>query len=473
MSCNCANGNTSQITSGLFGRVPSNKIIKISGCASGTAITVLEGARMKSKLELCDWNTTYAQYFHNSIILEPGATNREIQYGGLGSQITFIAIKVTYTPTTNVSVTNITEIPVLSYIMESEPTVVRYMDDLMILSGTTNHRIPKIFLSNPTTKFSATVEMIASTESVTFDDVIVSQIGDEVITVENLTFRNITSDSNNININSTSGTHVAIRWIDVTNIELNNKIITITDYVQGTINLSFLTDYNSYQAYSLIKWAMNGNNITGYEYTDDTPPTINYSTSFSTEIVLLDFSTSGIILKDDIFYYLVNSITDNRDGTIGLSPDILTIREVGSNLNIDAIDELGHYHFIFDVYDNAGNLQTDAFIFNIKDTDPPRLVLSEFGLNLFDAYSTSGLYLESNSYIILSDPTQQSIYFNGNTGESSFIILDNNLIEISYTSTDFIFDTLSFDLNTINVSQVYTAYNIRWDGNKTFTIIKI
>lgn len=536
----------------MFGNKKSNKVIKFTTSPSGTALSVIQGATTLAKMELCDWSQSFNQYAQSTIYLESGALNREIQYGGLGTQVTFLAVKVSYSkkkatttcsscassstttspgsenvfnagygqpiqsgskivtncncgsnPTyaesqtqfipsgSNTSCSTTSDEPFLSYIFGNNPSEVRYMGDLMILTGTDMYKIPKLFLSNPNKDYDAVVTLIASTESITFDDVIATPIGDDTITVENLEFSDLTSSNSQLFISSSAGTVLSMRWQDIAvnstsgDFEINGRIITVDDYVQGTINLSFVDEFNARQGYSLMKWALcnlNTNIITGSQSADLTPPTINYSTRFSTEIILEDFppvnagtcgtsgtdlcspiyisGTQGIILKEDLFTYLVDSATDDRDCKLDFTYDNLTLQEVGSTITTDAITAMGKYHMTFEVKDNAGNLQTDTFILNVKDDKAPLLVVSDLGFELFESNSTSGttgnsgtqfIDINVNNYVALNDGFSDiNLSFNSSTcGELGYIIFNDipTVVEISSQLNgtsglcDFIFDS--------------------------------
>jgi hypothetical protein len=542
----------------MFGKKKSNKVIKFTTSPSGTALSVIQGASTLAKMELCDWNKSFSQYAQSSIYLESGALNRVVQYGGLGTQVTFLALKVEYTKKRTTSSTTCSTCPAseeartenvmnqgysqpvqshsaivtncncgsnptyaesqtqfapgscgcgggscggncssskpapfLSYIFESNPSDVRYMDDLMILTGTDMYKIPKVYLSNPNKDYDAIVTLIASTESITFDEVTATAIGDDTITVENLEYTDLTSSNTQLFVNSSSGTVVSMRWQDIItdstegDFEINGRIITIDDYVQGTINLSFVDEYHAKQAFSLMKWALcdvNINIITGAQAPDTLPPTINYSDRFSTEIVLADFppvnagtcgtsgtslcspiyisGTQGIILKEDLFAYQIDSATDDRDCTVDFTYSNLTLQKVGATVTTDAITEMGKYHMTFDVTDNACNLQTDTFILNVKDELAPLLVVSELGQDLYDSNSTSGnsgtqfVDINVNNYVALNDGFNEiNLSFNSSTcGELGYIIFNDipTVVEVSSImggtsgtsgTCDFVFDT--------------------------------
>ncbi len=516
MSC-CGNS--------LFDKNSNSRKIKFVCDASGPSLVVTDGATIVSKINLCDWSKSYGQYNQSQMYLEVGALNREIPYN-IGTQINFLFIKVQYVPKNPISsftpYLSTNEIPYLSYTFLTNPNEKRYLDDIMLLTGDDNHRLPKIYLSNPNNAYDAVVTILTSTNSITYINPQPTTIGDKVITVEGLRWNNLTSDCNNLYVNSTAGTVVTMRWQDITfhsssgDLELNGKIITISDYVKGTINLSFVDEYNAKQTYSLIKWALCNrcvNFITGSNPTDDTPPVIHYTPWFTTDIVLAQFpplpaSTcglsgtsacadiyegthgAGIILKNDLFTFLVNGATDNRDCTVLFNVNNLTIRPITSVNTIDAITELGLYQLTFDVYDNAGNLTTDSFILNVKDSSAPELIVSTLGLELIELqFSTSGngtsfINVQPNMYInIPTTANNFNVEFDGTSGQYCFLIFGNIVIETgSYYNSSagalfFVFDKNAVGSNgriewntttELGVTKQFilnsNTYDITWSG---------
>ena len=283
-SCNSANS--------MFSKNKGNKKVKFSCTPSGASLSVVSGATTLSKMELCDWSQNFNQYAQSTIYLEAGAIDREIQYGGLGTQVTFLAIKVEYvkaqkpiTVYSNCGCSSCTETndcdgtyaeqqtqyapkscsgapnypstsniePHLAYAFETNPIEIRFLKDLMFLTGTEDHRIPKVFLTNPMLEKDAIVTIIASTESITFDDATVTNVGDDIITVEHLEYTDLTSSNTILNVNSSAGTVLDMRWQDITtystsgDFQRNGRIIIVDDYVQGTINLSFFNEFHAFQ----------------------------------------------------------------------------------------------------------------------------------------------------------------------------------------------------------------------------------
>lgn len=514
--------------SSLFNKNASNRNIKFTCGASGPSLTVLNGATTVSKIDMCDWSENYSQFSQSQVYLSTGTINHEINYGGLGTAVMFLFIKIKYVSKLTQSPipmpsSNGFEEPYITYIFETEPTIVRPIDEMMMLTGTNKHKIPKVFLSNPNKYYDAVVDVMIATESITYDQINVIPIGDKVITVENLYWNNLKSDKDYLYVNSTSGTALKLRWIDITyypeqeQVEINGKIVSLLDYVVGTVNLSFVDEYNAHQAYSLIKWALVNlpvNIITGYNPTDDTPPVIHYTSEFTTDIILNDFpplpsSTCGtagnsacsynyqgtngdnIILKNDLFTFLADYATDNRDINVPFTYNNLTIKPINSINTIDAITSLGLYNIEFNVIDNAFNLRTDSFILNVKDTLPPKLIVSSLGLELINTNGTSGtsgtsgssttnIYPNNIITIPIFTGSLDIRFITSSPNEYTYLLIGDTVVEVgSYvlsSITYFVFDNqqvgngkLIWDTTTeLHVTKIFIlnsySYNITWDG---------
>lgn len=506
MSC-CGNGS-------LFNKNDSGRKIKFTCDASGASLTVLNGATIVSKISLCDWSESYNQYNSAQMYLEAGALNREIPYN-IGTQIKFLFLKVQYVPKSPVSsftpYLSSNEIPSIAYTFSTNPNEVRYLNTIMLLTGTETHKLPKIYLSNPNAGYDAIVTVLTSTDSITYDNPNPTNIGDKVITVEGLRWSNLTSDADNLYVNSTAGTVVTMRWQDITfnsdmgDLELNGRIITIHDYVKGKINLSFVDEYNAKQAFSLIKWALcdiSTHIITGSNPTDDTSPVIHFTSEYNTDIVLAQFpplpsSTcglsgtsmcvsiysgthgAGIIFKDDLFKYLVIDATDNRDCSVDFTVNNLTIKPINSINTIDAITQLGLYQLTFEVKDNAGNITTESSILNVKDIEAPELIVSSLGLELINLQaSTSGstsffINIQPNSFInVPIFANNFDVEFHGTGGQYCYLLFGNIVIETgSYYDSSSGILYFVFDNNTVgSTGRILWNTNTEVGVTKTFTL---
>jgi hypothetical protein len=391
-NCGCGGGGNSMFPDS------ANKRIRFS-CAKGKASLVInEGANTLATLDLCEWSESYEQFFNTSMFLAAGKEDVEINYGHLGTQITFIAIYVEYTRVYATTAQE-KEIPNLTYTFETEPSVERPINDLFIHTGTKNARIPQIFLSNPNERWDARVHILASTEELTFDEVTKTFIGDDVITIGNLEYTSLKSDAQTLCIlDDNDDAVLVILWDNISNLELNGKIITIDDNATGKVNLSFKTEFDACQAYSLLLWSMSDptNNLISNPVADTLGPVITYNSSFETQLLLTDYPANGtnslngyLITKQDLIGLSINIVNDARDGQIYIDDSNITLKTVGEVEEINSIDSIGLYSFIIDVSDNACNTTTDSFILNVKDENPPQIILNDFGESIVNA-STSG-----------------------------------------------------------------------------------
>jgi hypothetical protein len=176
-------------------------------------------------------------------------------------------------------------------------------------------------------------------------------------------------------------------YFDIANIETIEKtgsILIIDDASYGTIFLQFLTEYDAYQAHSLLNYVIENPNI---NIGEDYPPADNedpivyfyeqvgqtgdfialdgdlingpYDTSmgltFSTTISLLDYGTaSGTYFdKSRLIDLLVYTISDNRDGTMSMMPSNLIIS--GTSSTVSTINLPGTYSLTFNFSDIAHN----------------------------------------------------------------------------------------------------------------------
>lgn len=414
MSSNCVNG-------GMFPDKPTKNIKFTSNGIGGCKLVVTEGSDIVASIDTCKWETDYEQFFTTSMFLKKHTNDVAIQYGNLGTQITFIAIFVEYELAIPSSKPPLTD-PYLTYIFETDVDVVRPINKIFIHSGTKDQRIPKIFLSNPSQEWNARISILASTEELTFDEVTSNPIGDSVITFENLEYTNLESDGQGLSIlDNNNETLIFIVWQNISNIELNGKIITIDDSAVGRVNLSFKTDFDSQQAYSLILWSMSDpsvNIIVAPASADLISPVITYNGSFTTEILLEDYPRGGtngtagigddLITKDDLITLQINEVNDDRDGLIILDANNISLSLVGSTTEIDAITEIGKYNFIIDVCDNANNCTTDSFILNVKDEMPPQIILNSFGIQILNENGTNGTFGQSTN-VYLEDYSSDTI----------------------------------------------------------------
>jgi len=174
-------------------------------------------------------------------------------------------------------------------------------------------------------------------------------------------------------------------YLEIANIETIEKsgsILIIDDVSYGTIFLQFLTEFDAYQTHSIFNYVIENPDVDiDTLQVDSADPILYfynqvggngdfiafngatagpYSTAngltFSTSISLLDYGTASgtIIDKQQLIYLLIDTITDNRDGTMSMQPSNLIITATSSDIN--SIILPGTYSLTFNFSDIAYNL---------------------------------------------------------------------------------------------------------------------
>src|SRR6266403_208164 len=376
----------------------------------------IEGSNTKNKLSLSDLKIPYEQYLYTEVMLKEDSYHHEIPYGALGDEVTILIVKITYVPVVK-TLTPDPEVPYVQYFFRNNEEEIRNIDSLLILSGTKDKKLPKIYLNNPNKKYRAKVEIFTATQEVVFGTgVTFVPINESVFSIQDLEYTNIVSDANGVSIivQTDSNTPLANIAIDrISNIEISGRLLIIDDTAIGKINLFFINDFHCLQAFSLINWAIKdpqNNIITISTGPDLIVPVITYASTFTTSISLLDYpvGTSGtagyLITKQNLINLFIDNIEDNRDGLVYVDSSNVTITKVNQNLKRESISEIGKYNYTLDVFDTAGNLTSDSFILNITDNNPPQIILNTLGYELYQNSTsgtggTSGFVLQPHIYL--------------------------------------------------------------------------
>jgi len=188
-----------------------------------------------------------------------------------------------------------------------------------------------------------------------------------------------------------SSPNKALTYFTISNINVVSRtvqILKINDSVLGDTFLEFSTEENAIQAESLLNHIVNNpsvniNNLCPLE--DLEPPVIyfnqnyentgdfitfngltatSYNTldgsTFSTQIEFATYATSSMITKTDLLDGLIDSVVDNRDGTMSLTDDSINISS-GTN-SYDVITASASYEITFNIEDIAKNNLNDILI---------------------------------------------------------------------------------------------------------------
>jgi hypothetical protein len=370
----------------LFGT--KSQFIKTNG---GDFVAV-DGSGVRERLILSDLRIPYKQILKSRIILKTGQVNYLLNFLGLGDNATFLCMKALYDTKSVIEADNY-----INWSYYDDLTRVNSFGDMMVLTGNSTHRVPQLYLTNPSTKYPVYIDIMVGIidDSYSIFTDTLNQSGTSFV---NLNYTDIHSHvvGQSIVINDKSSPArplIYIRLSDINSIQRSGQILIIDDSSLGTIFLQFLTDNDTYQAHSLLNYILQnpstdidtldplGDNFdpilyfydtVGSEYitfngaTAGVPYDTSYGNTFSTTISLTQSGTSGVIDKSKLIYLLVDNIQDNRDGYMTILPSNLIISGTGGTAN--NILNTGTYSLSFDFSDIAHNY-LDGVIVNLNIID--------------------------------------------------------------------------------------------------------
>jgi len=363
--------------SSLFGQ--GSQYIKISG---GDFVAI-EGSSTRDKLMVSDLRMPYKQILKSRVILKKGQVNYLLNHLGLGDNATFLAIKAVYDPKSVVEADNY-----VTYSYYNYPVSTFTFAQLLVLTGNSTNRIPQLYLNNPSVKYPVVLDVMIGVmdDSYSFFNDDLNQSGTSFSGLEYTDIKSfVIGESIAIyDKNSPPRALIYLGLVNINSIERSGNFLIIDDESYGTIFLSFLTEYDSLQAHSLLNYVLQYPSVdietiipsydnispslyfnstagsTGSYIVDYTGATagVPYNTyddgfTFSTSISLSTYGTSGVIEKDRLIDLLVDYIDDNRDGSMNLMPSNLIISGTAGTTNVIGI--VGTYSLQFNFADLAHN----------------------------------------------------------------------------------------------------------------------
>ena len=347
----------------LFG--PSNAYIKHQG---GDIIAV-EGPNTMERLLLSDIRYPYKQLLKGRVILKAGQVNYLMNHLGLGDNATYLFMVARYNSK--------------AVIAEDNYVVYSYFDDMsrtytfaqsLNLTGTATHRIPQLYLTNPNATYSVTIDVLVAVVDDNYS-FFPDNINNQGLSLYNLKYTQIKTHVVGESFKIVDDSNIAIAFFmlnTISSVQKNGTILTIDDSSIGRVYLDFIDTFNMNQAYSIINWLLedpthNTDDLNPPE--DVIPPLVEFTMAvdlpgttyskpydttmgdtFSATMLLDDYY--GLITKDDVFYYVVSSITDARDGILAYTSSYILIDGTQSNTEITTP---GTYSVSFNVYDAATN----------------------------------------------------------------------------------------------------------------------
>ena len=357
---------------------PTEKLIKPYECS----FIVIEGPNMKGKLNLEGLEIKYESFYLSQLTLNQNAKDQPLVYGFLGENVTFLMVRAKYMPLDPNWAIETDQY--IQYYYADDPSKIRTMSQIQILTGNSTHRIPQIYFNNPSSSYKVYIEILAA--NLAQGDITTAQAGQysQSGQFNNLYYNSIVSDVINYTIPTSTGSTelkvldsdgvTVVMVIPYKNIKTITKIDSLTLLIgldtEEKVKLEFLSAFNCDQANSRINWVLKNKNseylTKSYPTMDVTPPTLVWNdvlsgtttgiTSGTTTIYFLQSGVtySGTSLKE-IF---LSGITDNRDGNISIYDAGVEMFELNDIIPVSGITNVGIYSVIFTAKDLANNWVT-------------------------------------------------------------------------------------------------------------------
>jgi len=358
-------------------RIETNNLLKSSNkniTFVNSCLYAKEGPNCAGKMDLSSMMINYDSFFSSNMTLQPEDKDTPIMYGFLGTEITFIAI----IPHFNMNPQQCPDDNYIEYYFEDQPLIRRTFTDVLMLSGNDTHRIPQMYLYNPTKEIVNLEIMIGNVDI----NKISTQLVPDYTDLIGLSYNSVVTDQmygtactgstqfeiyDPLSISGTTGTTQMIipyAKIDIIEIKDNNIIIKTTS--DEPIKLTFLSKFNALQVFSKMNWVIEDSNE---RYITMSYPAIDVESPVITFIPTTQISTLPII-KSDITWRYIDTVIDNRDGVINNSDVNIIITNNITGEQLDMIEEDGNYTLSFIISDLAGNTTSETKQLLVDSTAP-------------------------------------------------------------------------------------------------------
>lgn len=359
----------------LFGT--NNSYIKFN---DGDIIAV-DGVNTVERLLTNSLRIPYKQLLKSRVILKAGQTNYFLNHLGLGDNATFLAIKATY----NSKSVNEED----NYIMwnyYSDFSNLYPMGKVMVLTGNSDNRIEQLYLTNPSTKYAVTLDIMVAVideEYSFFND----DLNNNGASFDNLSLSNLETHvvDESIVLWDSNTPRTPLLYLILSNMNSLTQagdFLIIDDAAYGNILLDFGSEATAMQANSLINYTMNNSGVIiqnlspvednvdpvvyFYSTVRDLPGTATISVAgtssnpvdtsmgntFSTQITLGTFS---FVNTNMLVNWVVDYVYDNRDGTMSVDGSNITLYDISSNETSAITATATTYSLNFSITDIAGN----------------------------------------------------------------------------------------------------------------------
>lgn len=381
-------------------RIETNKFFSGSKIIEvvNNCIIAKDGPNMISKFSLAGLNIKYDSVFTSKQTLKNGSQDTPIMYGFLGTNITFLAIIPTYGGNPIMGCSGSSNY--IEYYFEDDPYDRRTFTDILILSGNQNHRIPQVFVYNPT-PYPVTLDIMAANLD---ENEISKSLYPNLASIKGLSYSSIRTDQiymspcvNNCtgstqfeiyDINNKIEMVIPFNKIDI--IEINNEILTIKTHSDDNIKLHFISNFNALQTLSRMSWVMemsiNRFLTATHPGLDTTPPVITFKPHSVPQPMEL---INGEITKSDLIWRFIDNVKDYddegilRDGQINNADLEVIIIKTNTGEQLEKITTDGSYSITFRAKDLASNVISVTKTI-VVDSTPPVIVWNSGITNTMD-----------------------------------------------------------------------------------------
>jgi hypothetical protein len=350
----------------------------------GGDFVAIQGSNVMERLITSDLRIPYKQVLKGRLILKAGQENYLLNHLGLGDNATFVALRTSFNPKSVIEADNY-----IQYNYYEDLVTNFYFKELLVLTGNSSHRIPQLYLTNPNTKYDVSIDVMIGVidDTYNFFSDIVNQTGTTFFGLEYSDIKtHIIGETIVIfDKNTPPLPLIYLDLSDINSLEIAGKIVTVDDSSLGIITLQFLTENDAKQAHSILNYVLENPNIdinslnpqadildpvvyfysnvgnsASYDYiafngaTAGVPYNTSQGFTFSTSMSLSTWGSASVITPQILIDTLVDYISDNRDGTMSMSPNNIVISGTGSN-QLSQIIAPGNYILTFSYFDIAGN----------------------------------------------------------------------------------------------------------------------
>jgi len=447
---------------------PTEKLIKPYECA----FIVIEGPNMKGKLNLDGLEIKYESFYLSQLTLNEASADQPLMYGFLGEEVTFLMIRARYMPLDpNWAVE--TE-QYIEYYYKDDPTQLRTMGQMLMLTGNSTNRVPQIYFNNPSTKYKVYLEILMA--NLAQSNLTNTTQYSQNSSFSNLYWNSIISDVVNYSIPTSTGS-TELQILDInsnpvlvipynnirTITKTNSTTLTIGLDTEEKVKLEFLSAFNCDQANSRINWVLKS---TRYRILTTTDPGIDTTdpvltlndglltgytsdiTSGNTLVYYYSLITGQTLTYINLTDYFVSGVTDNRDGEMSIYDTQITIYSLNDLVPLTGITSGGIYNLYFEVRDLANNISVSQLYMYITGVAPTIIFKPAYtgltftmALNNYSRNSISGTTIRSLTVDSVYDEVDTSLTIYdivmANYGETGFTIDEvGTTTGITYTLTN-------------------------------------